>query len=89
MLSQQLATVATLKRVVTNFIGVIHELLYPLSTGTFEAIFKVEDIDCIGYPMDMRKLEEQQLGQVAAQLNFSSYRLLTPTPCSSGIRRRQ
>ena len=49
----------------------------------------MEDIDCIGYPMDMRKLEEQQLGQVAAQLNFSSYRLLTPTPSSSGIRRRQ
>ena len=39
--------------------------------------------------MDMRKLEEQQLGQVAAQLNFSSYRLLTPTPSSSGISRRQ
>ena len=39
--------------------------------------------------MDMRKLEEQQLGQVAAQLNFSSYRLLTPPPSSSGIRRRQ
>ena len=37
----------------------------------------------------MRKLEEQQLGQVAAQLNFSSYRLLTPTPSSSRIRRRQ
>ena len=49
----------------------------------------MKDIDCIGYPMDMRKLEEQQLGQVAAQLNFSSYRLLTPTPSSSGIRRRQ
>ena len=39
MLSQQLATVATLKRVVTNFNGVIHELLHPVSTGTFVTIY--------------------------------------------------